>query len=118
MVHKLTTQEPLSEDNQPDLRTNCGLILKNAQIVRPGTFDPEDECRDCSRVDNDPALPCASYWAEVVYWNDPACDPRADLEAAFAQCEASAMPGFLKKTVRDFRSQSLGPDPIEVDSIQ
>lgn len=101
MVHKLTTQEPPTEDNQSDLRTNCGSILKNAQIVRPGTFGPEDECIECSHVNNDPLLPSVSYWSEVVYWNDPACDPRADLEAAFARCEAIAM-----------------PDPVEVDTVQ
>jgi hypothetical protein len=45
-------------------------------------------------------------------WSDSInSDPIADLEAAFAECEASDTPEFLKRVMHNFREELLGPEP-------
>lgn len=43
-------------------------------------------------------------------------DPRADMEAVFdSMLNSETMPSFLKDTVRRFRTEILGPDPIVIE---
>lgn len=70
-------------------------------------YDPEEELTDEEVAAQDAVRSVA--WADS---NNS--DPRADLEAVFGQYEASDAPAFLKSTMRRFRTDLLGEDPVEI----
>lgn len=68
MIHHRSTQEPLSDQWLANLTVNCGKVLRQAEPVHLNRLAAEAEslCPECSHVDNEPRLPCVSYWEDTA----------------------------------------------------